>query len=361
MGRDGSGRQPYVLLCASSADGSFSRTLHKEGAPLSTNNCLEFLLELPRNAVLVWYGGNYDANQILRGLPIATQKRILDPPRTADDMPLPVYYGDFALTYQQSQFIRVARLRLDRKDLPPGDQKTIVNSSRTVNEVIRFFEASFYRSCTIWGIGDAETLDFIEMMKAKRGKTNFRFDDNLIRYCLIECRYLAQLMEKLRETCRDAGILPRQWRGAGWLSSRMLEMADIPKKPNARVKGAKRPERPKAVDDVANRAFFGGRTETRFVGRIAGPIFQYDQNSAYPAALLESRAPCIRVGNWCAPANYRRALRRISRASSSRTPTVNHGAVYRSAKRAGFYGRKKGSAGIGRWNCSRQWNASARE
>ena len=55
--------------------------------------------------------------------------------------------------------------------------------------------------------------------------------DAIIGYCKLECRYLAMLMTEFREVCTAAGILPKQWSGAGWLASALLDKHGIPKRP----------------------------------------------------------------------------------------------------------------------------------
>jgi hypothetical protein len=38
-------------------------------------------------------------------------------------------------------------------------------------------------------------------------------------------------MEEFRKVCAAAGILPKQWSGAGWLASALLEKHCVPKRP----------------------------------------------------------------------------------------------------------------------------------
>ena len=52
----------------------------------------------------------YDATQILRGISKApTLRRILDPPQGRNG-PCYTYWGDYAILYQQGQYLRDARI-----------------------------------------------------------------------------------------------------------------------------------------------------------------------------------------------------------------------------------------------------------
>ena len=42
--------------------------LHRDGNPLSIRDCLEFILSLPADHILVGFGFGYDCTQILRGI-----------------------------------------------------------------------------------------------------------------------------------------------------------------------------------------------------------------------------------------------------------------------------------------------------
>ena len=67
-GTDELGRQNYFLMVASGQTAGEEYILHRDGKPLSTRDCLEFILSLPAEPILVGYGVGYDATQILRGI-----------------------------------------------------------------------------------------------------------------------------------------------------------------------------------------------------------------------------------------------------------------------------------------------------
>jgi hypothetical protein len=80
-GTDALGRQNYLLMVASGGTAGEERILHRDGKPLSTRDCLEFILSLPAEPILVGYGFGYDATQILRSIKPPTLRQILNPPQ----------------------------------------------------------------------------------------------------------------------------------------------------------------------------------------------------------------------------------------------------------------------------------------
>jgi hypothetical protein len=135
-GTDELGRQNYLLMVAPGAAGE-ERVLHCDGKPLLVRDCLEFLLSLPSEPILVGYGFGYDVTQILRGIKPPTLRQILNP-RPGKNGPCYTYWGDYAIIYQQGQYFRVCRV--DRSDPKPA---VIKGSSRTVYEALGFFPMLF--------------------------------------------------------------------------------------------------------------------------------------------------------------------------------------------------------------------------
>jgi hypothetical protein len=222
-GTDALGRQNYLLMAAAGTAGE-EYILHKDGKPLSVRDCLEWILSLPAEPIKVGYGFGYDATQILRGIKPSTLRRILDPPQTKNG-PGYTYWGDYAIIYQQGQYLRVARV--DRSGPKP---KVIKGSSRTIYETLGFFQCTFVKAINDWQIGDERERAIISENKARRDEFA-KLTEGIIDYCKFECRYLAMLMSAFREVCIAAGIEPRQWSGAGWLAAALLDKHGVPKRP----------------------------------------------------------------------------------------------------------------------------------
>ena len=224
-GTDYEGRQNYLLMVAANSEETY--VCHRDGEHLTARDCLDFLLSLPPEPILVgYYFVGYDANQILRGIIGAnngsTIRRILKP-HQGDYGPLSTYWGDYAITYQPGKYFRVALL-------DPITRKLIDRSCRTVYEAFGFFQSSFAAAITKWNIGSEDERVMIVKNKNRRAEFS-QLTDEIKEYCTMECRHLAILMEKFRETCTEVGIRPREWSGAGELAAALFKKHNIPKRP----------------------------------------------------------------------------------------------------------------------------------
>jgi hypothetical protein len=218
-GTDKLGRQNYFLMMA--ANSEQEHVFSRRGAPLSVCDCLDFLLSLAAEPILVGYGIGYDATQILRGIKAPTLRRILNLTHGKNG-PSYTYWGDYGIIYQQGQYLRVARV-----DRSSGKPAVIKGSCRTVYETLGFFQCTFVKAITNFNIGSESDRSRITKNKMRRAKLT----KQIIEYCKLECRYLAMLMTEFREVCAAAGIEPRQWSGAGWLASALLDKHGVPKRP----------------------------------------------------------------------------------------------------------------------------------
>jgi hypothetical protein len=297
-GTDYEGRQNYFLMVA--ANSEETHVCHRDGQHLTARDCLEFLLSLPADAILVgYYFMGYDANQILRGI-IGTNngstiRRILKPVQGKYGS-LSTYWGNYAITYQPGKYFRVSRV-------DPIIRKLIAGSTRTVYEVFGFFQCSFVDAITKWNIGTEEERAIIIENKSRRAEFS-QLTDEIRKYCTLECRLLSMLMEKFRETCTELGIRPREWSGAGELAAALFKKHGIPKRPLTPREAAahqtstspRRPERNPQFEIAANSAQYGGRFEVSRLGLLEGPIYEYDIHSAYPAEM--HNLPCPLHTQW---------------------------------------------------------------
>jgi hypothetical protein len=297
-GTDFEGRQNYLLMVAANSEETYTR--HRDGERLTTRDCLEFLLSLPVEPILIgFHFTGYDANQILRGIMGtnngSTIRRILKP-NQGKYGPLSTYWGDYAITYQPGKYFRVSRL-------DPDTRKPIKQSCRTVYEVFGFFQCSFIDAIEKWNIGSEDERSMINQNKDRRAEFS-KLTTEIVEYCTLECRHLAMLIEKFRETCTDVGIRPRDWSGAGELAAALFKKHGIPKRPPTSSEAAvqsisanpRRPERDPKFEIAANHAYYGGRFEISRTGSITGPIYQYDLHSAYPSEMRN--LPCPLHTKW---------------------------------------------------------------
>jgi hypothetical protein len=304
-GTDYLGRQNYLLMAAAGPTGEPYR-LHRDGKPLSVSDCLEFVLSLPAEPILVGFYFGYDVTQILRGIGKApTLRRILDP-RQGRNGPCYTYWGDYAILYQQGQYFRVARI--DRSGPKPA---VIKGSTRTVYEAFGFFQCSFVDAIEKWKIGSEDERAVIAKNKGLRDEFS-ELTREIVEYCELECRHLAMLMTELRGVCIAAGIVPKQWSGAGWLAAALLAKYGVPKRPltareiaaldekkpcrNAKPASPRRPERDREFEIAANLGYYGGRFEVSRNGFIRGRVYQNDLHSAYAAQM--PKLPCPLHTGW---------------------------------------------------------------
>jgi hypothetical protein len=301
-GTDHLERQHYLLMIAADASGATTHMKHNVGNTLSPEDCFEFLLNLPSQYILVAFGIGYDATQILRHIPDRKLREIINP-RQGKNGPVPIFFGEYAITYQQGQYLRVARI--DRSGPKP---RILKGSSRTIYETLGFFQSTFVKAITDWSIGTAAERAVIKANKDIRDEFA-KLTDQMIEYCTLECRYLAALMTEFREVCYAAGIRPERWAGAGWLAAAMLkkhgalkrpltvrEQQEAAEKKSSKTPTPRRPVRDREFEIAGNLAYYGGRFEVARIGFIPGPLYEYDLKSAYPAAMLQM--PCPHHTRW---------------------------------------------------------------
>jgi len=289
-GTDHLGRQNYLLMHA--AGEHYDAELFDGNRRLSTEACLEFILSLPADAILVGYFFSYDATQIIRDLPPKQIARLFEPREAGPGLSPYVFWKGYAIEFRPRQYFRVARavpvpMRNRMGNNHPGPlwgYRTVAGTSRTVNEVGGFFQSAFVKQLNDWKIGTKRQREIIAANKDRREQFDrmTRIERN---YCRMECEMLAELMTKFRDVCADPEVncVPQQWRGAGHLSAALHKMHGTPNR--------KTLARPSRFEFMAALAYYGGRFEVTRPGFTKGPVHEYDINSAYPSAMLRLFCP----------------------------------------------------------------------
>lgn len=276
-GVDDLGRQNYMLLRIGDQE------LYT-GKPLSTVECLGAICDAPHWANLVGFAFGYDTTMILRDLNPERRARVLTPKERGEGKSPYTYYETFGIDYLPRNYLAICRLQR----VPDGSLRPVPDSRRTIWETFGFFQTSFAKTLKNFNVG-MNDLAMIEIMKAAR--EDFETMTDAVReYNRLECHYLAELMERLREYCIEAGIMPRTWSGAGKLATTL----------HANHKTVRRQDvelvTPAEVMQLAKAAYYGGRFEVSRVGHVKGPIHEYDIGSAYPDAMRN--LPCLIHGKW---------------------------------------------------------------
>lgn len=267
------GEHAYTLLVAAGKE--YNNHVDNGGQPLSTRQCLDFILSLPQRRKLISFFFNYDVTMILRDF-------------TKDDISYLVH--------------RDARTSYSGKTVPcewqgyeidwiPGKLFTVRRKSDKVKRVIYdtagFFQSSLVRALEGWGVGDDDERAFIESMKGERSDFTGEVTPEIIRYAKTECVLLCKLMDLVYRESANLGFHLRTFSGAGSLANAMLLKWGVDKMVGTL---------PDPVSEASWRAYFGGRFEVAAIGEIQGPVFEYDINSAYPNAM--QNLPCLSCGEW---------------------------------------------------------------
>jgi hypothetical protein len=281
-GTDALGRQLYMLFRMG------DRELYT-GSRLTSDELLDFICDHPAGEILTGFFFSYDVTMILRDLPVSQQKRLFEPRVKRKGFSPFVWYKSFNIDYLPKQYFRVQRVIVTR--LPDGTERreTVKGSTRTIYEVFGFFQKTFLKSCKEFGIGSADDRKVVEENKAARAQFE-TITPEIRDYCAIECKHLSELMEKLRQYCSAAGIMPQTWNGAGKLATSLHKTHGTPTREHLDT------FIPQGVFDYASAAYYGGRFEITRTGYIRGKVYEYDINSAYPDAMRA--LPCLLHGRW---------------------------------------------------------------
>lgn len=222
-------------------------------AGLTTEQCLDFLLDLPRGApIYVWFSFDYDVNMILGDIPLRGENSI-DQLRETNT----IFWRGYRITYLRRKILRIAR----------GQKR------HTSYDVWGFFQSSFENALHDWGIEPPPIIT-----EGKQARSDFsKWSQAKIRaYNEAELELLENLSEKLRESVAPLDLPIQSWHGPAALAGSWLQ--------RNRVKEWKGETPNETLSDVFGRAYFGGRIDVQGYG-IVEPVYHYDIVSAYPAAI----------------------------------------------------------------------------
>lgn len=254
--------QDYVLFGASTGD-------YLTGKSLGTRACLDLILSVERqhpDAIHVGFAFKYDVNQILSDLP----RRSLHCLRRRGR----VKWEGYHIEYRPGKWLNVSR------------KEPFVTAR--LYDSFGFFQSSFITACEKFlGNGDPE----VESIRAgKAARSSFRFDElagTIIPYWRRELALLVRLMESLRRDLQHVGVLPNSWHGPGAVANAVYRQRNCKQY---------KEEAPQEVRRAAQFAFSGGWFELFQAGYYPHSVWEYDINSAYPAAIAE--LPSLAGGTW---------------------------------------------------------------
>ena len=283
IGLDGEGlgrkNHRYILLGAASSDyvpnqsGTAWYVENLNG--LSSEQCLDFLINLPADGLKMGFSLNYDWTKILEDLPTELIYLLFRPElrkRKNDKLgPRPVHWNKYGFNYQGS------RMRIWR-----GDRKI------ELWDVFKFFQSRFVTALETWKVGYPELWQRMQSMKEKRGFFRASEQDAIRSYCLEECACLGSLTKTLLEAHRACKLELRSFHGAGSSGASMIKAIGVNFK---KIKPA-----PDAMREAVAIAFAGGRFEHSRLGAILQRVESYDIASAYPYQTYQ--LPCLEHARW---------------------------------------------------------------
>lgn len=272
---EGSGRKPHLLryMAAVSEDGKLWDKHAPDG--LSTLDCLATIMAIPAAATIVGFSLGYDHTHWLRDLSDRNLYRLFHEEtrvkvRNGRRYYKAIRHGEYRLNYMNGKLT----VRLGKE-------------ARVIWDIWRFFQSAFTVALVRWGIATAEQLAAMQAMKDARGSAGWDITEDERAYCRDECGMLCRLMRALLDAHDNAGLVLKDYYGAGSSSSAMLRVMGI-KKHMVPV--------PEEISDAVKRAFFGGRFENSIIGPVECCVHSADISSAYP--YQTAKLPCLKHGQW---------------------------------------------------------------
>lgn len=288
---EGSGRFPHLYNFLAAAD-EFGQTWQLGRGPkvrITTEEFLDFILELPLRSLIFAFAFLYDLTKGLTDLPdkmlflLFHEKRrqFITERGTPKERMIyrPVYWPSRKAFKDGTGY----RLNYMNRKFSVAKGKR----AATVWDVFAFFQSKFTKACADWKIANEADLDQMERMKAQRSKFDRQSYGEIGDYCLTECKNLAKLGRGLLDAHTEAGFPLTDYYGAGSTAKALMN------KHNVRDYIASPPDE---MREAVACAFFGGRFENSVIGPIRRKVWNADISSAYPYAA--TFLPCLTHGRW---------------------------------------------------------------
>lgn len=239
---------------------------------LSTKICLDTMLQVSEDnpkAIHVAFAFGYDANMILRDLPVGKLRRL----RATNS----VVWEGYRIEHLPGKWFQVSAER---------DSGRV---SCRIQDLFSFFGTSFVKALTGWLVGTGEQISSIA--EGKEARDSFRPEDveEFVKpYWRMELALLVELADALRDVLAGADIHPKGWYGPGTVATCLYKARGTEAHMDRDL--------PREIIDAATAAYAGGRFEGFRAGLFEGPVYSADINSAYPHAM--SLLPSLQNGRW---------------------------------------------------------------
>jgi hypothetical protein len=263
---------------------------------LGTMEILEYIIAVGErypNAVHIGYGFRYDAFMIVKGLPDKHLRAL----KHHGEVNFKLGNIRWRIHIIPGKSFRVTK-RWSTGKRNTGKRSGDGYVSVKIDDMASFFARPFLDACESI-LADVMTDEDREVIAhGKQARKDNQWEDlpEVQRYWRAEIRLMQMLAETFRDVMFNAGIRLKEWYGPGAIASFLISKRHLRKHLQN--------EPPiKEVHEASKVAYAGGRFELFRVGRIQGPVYGLDINSAYPAAL--SKAPSLGLdhGEWVHVAN----------------------------------------------------------
>lgn len=261
------------------------------GRNLGTMEILEYIIAVGErypNAVHIGYGFRYDANMIIKGLADKHLRTL----KHKGEVNFKLGAFRWRIHIIPGKSFRVTKRWAEGKK-NTGKRSGDGYVSVKIDDMASFFARPFLNACESI-LGDVlsdDDREVIEYGKLARKANLWEDLTDVQRYWRAEIRLMEQMACRFRDVMFAAGIRLKDWYGPGAIASFMIS--------KKRLRNHLQNEPPiKEVHEASKVAYAGGRFELFRVGRIQGPVYGLDINSAYPADLSQAPSLGLDHGEW---------------------------------------------------------------
>ena len=239
LGVDGEGEDGRYTLLAACDEQGFRRWIEDRDG-LTTEECLNFLVNLPARPFLFGFAFSYDVNMILGSL-------------SGDELFTlaqwgKVYWGDWRIAHVPGKALIITH-RPSRK-------------SCTVWDLYPWIQSSFVRMLEDFELADEATLERIATMKDQRSDFASVSMDLIREYCLEECELLSKAVKMLLDLIVESGYKTNVFYSPGSLAASAMKVHEVN---DYRLDGDGG-----VLNDALEEGYVGARAEVAVVGPIEG-------------------------------------------------------------------------------------------
>lgn len=239
--------------------------------------CLSIVERHP-NAVHFGYFFRYDQNMIIWSLPWPAKQTLY----SSGTCMVKINGAKYYLRCVFGKFIRITRIRNDEK------------LSILIEDFAPFFASSFVKAYETLFPQPTDPENWGVVVQGKKDRSDMMYPDleKVRRYWRAEIIALHELAFEFRRLMFDGGFMLSQWHGPGALANYIRRNYGL----IPHEWGGKEANMSTDVHEAVRGGYYGGHFEQFKVGFIAGPVYSYDRNSAYPFAFCE--IPTLQEGGF---------------------------------------------------------------